>query len=313
MGRKTWAALALGVAASAMTAAPAGAATVTVTGRRGARPVVDRRRAHRPRSATWTSDVAVTLAGTERALRRLVSPARSAPRRPATCYSFSAPRDGRLPGQRAVHARGDDLHEHGAPAGARRATYPVHVGARHGDHAAAGDVAHAQAQQQRRPARTRCPAASTRGALSTAARQRARPGGRAGRRDRRRRRPRVRRQRDDRLGAGAVRGRPGTYTIVARRARRRRRASRPWSAPVTVRAFAPFDFRRPRPSPDDRGAATSCAGSCARSAARGSKVRISLARGAKGGSSTRIGKAKIRHGGKITQAASRPRPGKYAL
>ena len=35
MGRKTWAALALGVAASAMTAAPAGAATVTVTGRRG--------------------------------------------------------------------------------------------------------------------------------------------------------------------------------------------------------------------------------------------------------------------------------------
>ena len=32
MGRKTWAALALGVAASAMMAAPAGAATVTVTG-----------------------------------------------------------------------------------------------------------------------------------------------------------------------------------------------------------------------------------------------------------------------------------------
>ena len=31
MGRKTWAALALGVAVSAMTAAPAGAATVTVT------------------------------------------------------------------------------------------------------------------------------------------------------------------------------------------------------------------------------------------------------------------------------------------
>ena len=35
MGRKTWAALALGVAASAMTAAPAGAATVTVTGDSG--------------------------------------------------------------------------------------------------------------------------------------------------------------------------------------------------------------------------------------------------------------------------------------
>ena len=56
MGRKTWAALALGVAASAMTAAPAGAATVTVTNDAGRPPRSPR--AHRPSIRNMDVDVA---------------------------------------------------------------------------------------------------------------------------------------------------------------------------------------------------------------------------------------------------------------
>ncbi len=87
----------------------------------------------------------------------------------------------------------------------------------------------------------------------------------------------------------------------------------PWSAPVTVRVFAPFDFQSTPSFPDFRGDSYKLRGIVREKAARGSKVRISLARGYKGGRFHSIGKAKIRRGGKITKRFTIRNPGKYRL
>ena len=307
MGRKTWAALALGVAASAMTAAPAGAATVTVTGDSGT-PIAIAPGAP-PSIRNMDVDVAVTLTGAEQAYSvSFVGPVGNAAT-PFNCYSFSAPRGVDYQGNGPYTLTVTTYTNIDCTAGATAATYQYNVGAGTAITPPSGNVL------TRKPnsysTRTyQVPVAINPGALST--------------------------RLDYALGAsvgpdGAIAGpstevfvdrttglaqvsfkSPGTYTLVAH-ALGYSGAFTPWSAPVSVRAFAPFDFVATPSFPDDRGDSYKLRGIVREKAARGSKVRISLARGNKGGRFHSIGKAKIRRGGKITKRFTIRNPGKYRL
>ncbi len=102
---------------------------------------------------------------------------------------------------------------------------------------------------------------------------------------------------------------PGRWLIVARA--RVGIFNTPWSAPVSVRAIAPFDLDRVT-FPDARGPSYKLRGQVRERSARG-KVRIYLARGKKKGKYRRIGTAKINSKGRFTERFTVRRTGIYRI
>ena len=101
---------------------------------------------------------------------------------------------------------------------------------------------------------------------------------------------------------------PGRYVIVARA--RADNAFTPWSAPVTVDVFAPFDFEGFRFT-DSRGPSYRVAATLREKTATG-RVRIDLARGTKGGRYKKLGTVAIRNG-VIAKRFRQRRTGKYRM
>jgi hypothetical protein len=104
---------------------------------------------------------------------------------------------------------------------------------------------------------------------------------------------------DRTTGTAAVRlDRPGTYLMVARAQGYTGGAGQffsPWSAPIQVRAFAPFDFAIGSPTlPDARGPRYKLKAVLRERTARG-RVRVAIARGNRGKYRS-IGKARLRRG-----------------
>jgi len=107
---------------------------------------------------------------------------------------------------------------------------------------------------------------------------------------------------------------PGTYVMVARAKGFSGGAGQffsPWSPPITLRVFAPFDFSGSTSFPDSRGPRYKLRATLREKAATG-KVKISMARGNKGGKFRSIGKARIRRG-VIKKSFTQHRTGKYRL
>lgn len=106
---------------------------------------------------------------------------------------------------------------------------------------------------------------------------------------------------------------PGLYTVVARAKGFTTSTGQffsPWSVPVQVRAFAPFDLQTLRFT-DSRGPSYRIAGQVRETTARG-KVRISLRKGNKGRFRT-IGNVKLRRGAKFSKRFTLKRRGRYQL
>lgn len=107
---------------------------------------------------------------------------------------------------------------------------------------------------------------------------------------------------------------PGNYLMVARATGYTGGAGQffsPWSAPITIRALAPFDFEIGSPSfPDNRGPRYKLRAELREKTARG-KVKIKLARG-KHGRYHSIGKAKLRRG-VLKKRFTLHRPGVYRV
>ena len=103
---------------------------------------------------------------------------------------------------------------------------------------------------------------------------------------------------DTATGTAAVRlDAPGTYLMVGRATGYTGAAGQffsPWSAPITIRAFAPFDFAGAPTFPDSRGPRYKMRVALREKSARG-KVTIRIGRGNKGKLRS-IGKARIRRG-----------------
>jgi hypothetical protein len=102
---------------------------------------------------------------------------------------------------------------------------------------------------------------------------------------------------------------PGTYTIVGRA--KNGLFFTPWSAPVFVKAIAPFDLESVR-FPDSRGPSYKLRAQVRERAARG-RVRISIAKGRKGGKFRSLGRAKLNSKGRVTKRFRVRGFGKYRL
>jgi hypothetical protein len=104
---------------------------------------------------------------------------------------------------------------------------------------------------------------------------------------------------DSTTGTAAVRlDRPGTYVMVARAEGFTGGAGQffsPWSAPITIRAFAPFDFEIGSPTfTDPRGPRYKLRAELRERTARG-RVRMAIARGNRGKFRS-LGRARVRRG-----------------
>jgi hypothetical protein len=119
---------------------------------------------------------------------------------------------------------------------------------------------------------------------------------------------------DSTTGTAAVRlDAPGTYLMVGRATGYTGAAGQffsPWSAPISIRAFAPFDFVGAPTCTDCRGPRYKLRGQVREKSARG-KIRIRLARGNRGGRFRSIGKARIRRNGVFTKKLTLRRAGVY--
>jgi hypothetical protein len=118
---------------------------------------------------------------------------------------------------------------------------------------------------------------------------------------------------DTTTGTAAVRlDAPGSYLMVGRATGYTGAAGQffsPWSAPITIRAFAPFDFVGAPRCTDCRGPRYKVRGQVREKSATG-KVRIKVARGNNGGRFRSIGKARIRNG-VFKKTFTLQRPGVY--
>jgi hypothetical protein len=106
---------------------------------------------------------------------------------------------------------------------------------------------------------------------------------------------------------------PGTYLLVAHAEGYTSSLGTfysPWSAPVKIKAYAPFDFLGQPYLSDSRGPRYKLAGQLREKTARG-KIKLSLKRG--GGKFRSIGKAKIRRGGKFSKRFTVNGTGNYTL
>lgn len=104
--------------------------------------------------------------------------------------------------------------------------------------------------------------------------------------------------------------RPGDWVVVARAGADG--YFTPWSAPVRVRAKAPFDLSRVA-FPDARGPRYKLKGYLRDEVSAGRRVIVSLARGRKGGKFKRLGKAKIRRNGTFKLRFTQRRTGRYRI
>jgi hypothetical protein len=104
---------------------------------------------------------------------------------------------------------------------------------------------------------------------------------------------------------------PGTYTLVAHAEAFTSGFFSPWSAPVTLRVFAPFEFSGGVSFPDSRGPVYKLRATLRDKGGKG-KVKILMARGWKGGKFRSIGKAKIR-GRVIKKTFTQHQTGKYRI
>jgi hypothetical protein len=118
---------------------------------------------------------------------------------------------------------------------------------------------------------------------------------------------------DTTTGTAAVRlDAPGSYVMVGRATGFSGAAGQffsPWSAPITIRALAPFDMASAPRCTDCRGPRYKIRGELREKSARG-KVTIKIARGGKGGKFRSIGKAKLK-GGVFSKKLTLRRPGVY--
>ena len=103
---------------------------------------------------------------------------------------------------------------------------------------------------------------------------------------------------------------PGTYVLVSRAEAFTSGGFSPWSAPVTIKAYAPFDFSVTS-FPDSRGPVYKLRADLREKSGRG-KVKILMARGWKGGKFRSIGKAKMRRG-VIKKTFTQHQTGKYRI
>jgi hypothetical protein len=103
---------------------------------------------------------------------------------------------------------------------------------------------------------------------------------------------------------------PGRYVIVARA--RSGSFFTPWSAPAVVNAIAPFDLDRVT-FPDARGPGYKLRGKVRETAARGSRVTISIAKRWKGGKFRRLGRAKVNKKGRFTKRFNQRGYGRFRL
>jgi hypothetical protein len=309
MRRKIWATLALCLAAAGVTAAPAGAVTVTVTGDDG-NPVV-----MAPGTPTVIRNMNVTvgvaLAAPEREYGITVNGPVGAATTARSCYGSTRNIDFQGNGTYTVTVT--TYSDLGCTTGARTATYAFTINSSTAVTPPGGAVL------TRKPndyvtQTYQVPVALNPGASSTSLHYAAGAtlgpdGGIAG--------PSTEAFVNTQTGTAPVSFQnPGTYTMVARAKGLGGAAGQffsPWSAPVQVRVFAPFDFQGTPTFPDSRGPSYKLRGIVREAAARGSKVRISLARGSRGGRFRSIGSAKIRKGGKITKRFRLGSSGKYRL
>lgn len=103
---------------------------------------------------------------------------------------------------------------------------------------------------------------------------------------------------------------PGTYVLVARAEAFTSGFFSPWSPPVIIKAYAPFDFSFTS-FPDSRGPRYTVRADLREKTGRG-KVKVLMARGWKGGKFRSIGKAKMRRG-VIKKSFTQHRVGKYRI
>jgi hypothetical protein len=104
---------------------------------------------------------------------------------------------------------------------------------------------------------------------------------------------------------------PGRYTFVAHAEAYTSGFFSPWSAPIVVRALAPFEFSGGVSFPDSRGPVYKLRATLRDKGGKG-KVKILMARGWKGGKFRSIGKAKIR-GRVIKKTFTQHQVGKYRI
>lgn len=119
---------------------------------------------------------------------------------------------------------------------------------------------------------------------------------------------------DTTTGTAGVRfDQPGSYLMTARGTGYTGAAGQfftPWAAPVGVRAYAPFDFQGTPTFPDARGPRYKIRAQLRERSARG-KVRILMARGK--GKFRSIGKARINKRGVLKKKFTQHRTGRYRV
>ena len=118
---------------------------------------------------------------------------------------------------------------------------------------------------------------------------------------------------DTTTGTAAVRlDAPGAYLMVGRATGYTGAAGQffsPWSPPISIRAYAPFDFVTAPSCTDCRGPRYKLRGTLREKSTRG-KVTIKVARGNRGGRFRSIGRARIRNG-VFKKKLTLNRPGVY--
>lgn len=281
--------LAAGLAAPAI----AGAATVTVTGDDG-NPIVLTAGAQAS-IRHMDPDVAVALGGTERAFSATISGPVAAAASPVTCRSFASGSSIDYQGNGTYTISVTTYTNTSCTAGAQQATYLFAINAGAPLTPPSGPVL-TREPNGLSPIGYRVPIALNPGALAHDIRYAlggviAPDGSISGASERA--------FADTTTGtAGVSFDRPGTYVMVARAEGYTGGAGQffsPWSAPISIRAFAPFDFAAGSPTfTDPRGPRYAIRAVLRERSARG-KVRISLARG-KRGKYRSLGKARLRRG-----------------
>lgn len=103
---------------------------------------------------------------------------------------------------------------------------------------------------------------------------------------------------------------PGAYTVVARASSGL--AKSPWSAPITLRTFSPFDVSSVI-FLDSRGPSYQIRGRLYDSFARGGKVQIQVARGKRGGKFRSLGSATVTRKGTFVKRFTLTQPGAYRM
>jgi hypothetical protein len=281
------------LAAGLTAPAVAGAATVTVTGDDG-NPITLAPGAQ-ANIRHMDPDVAVALGGTERAYSATINGPVAAAASPVTCRSFSSGGSIDYQGNGAYTISVTTYTNTACTAGAQQATYLFAINAGAPLTPPSGPVL-TREPNNFAPIRYAVPVSLNPGALAHDIRYAlggviAPDGSISG--------GSQQAFADSTTGtAGVTFDKPGTYVMVARAEGYTGGAGQffsPWSAPINIRAFAPFDFAAGSPTfTDPRGPRYAIRAVLRERSARG-KVRISLARG-KRGKYRSLGKARLRRG-----------------